>query len=142
MRNLDMITPLLTSTTPEELIADQYELPPQALSTAREIIDSIKAKGRAALTEYAYKYGDLETIDSPLIIEREDLKQAYLSLDQSTAELLQRTAQRITAFAQAQETITDLDYKIHGGRAGHQVSAVEVLVVTHPVVDSLYLAVF
>ena len=127
MRSLDMRTPLLTSTTPEELIADQYELPQQALSTAREIIDDIKTKGRTALIEYAHKYGDLETIDSPFIIERKDMKRAYLSLDQSTAELLQRTAQRIQAFAKAQrETITDLDYKIPGGRAGHQVSAVEV----------------
>ena len=127
MRSFDMMTPLLTLTHPSELVNEQYELPQQALDIARDIVSDIKEKGRQALLEYAIRFGDLESIESSWIIERDDLQQAYLQLDQQTQELLQRTAQRIRDFAAAQRAaLSDLDYKIPGGRAGHQVSAVEV----------------
>ncbi|MAD60277.1 MAG: histidinol dehydrogenase [Myxococcales bacterium] len=127
MRNFDMTNPLLTLTQPSEIEDNQYELPQQALDTARDIVSAIKEKGDRALLEYAVQFGDLDSTESSWIIEREALQQAYFQLDLQTQELLQRTAQRIRDFATAQRAaLSDLDYKIPGGRAGHQVSAVEV----------------
>jgi len=118
---------LLTLTQPNELTNEQYELPESVMGVAQQIVSHIKQRGQSALVEYALHFGDLDNEDSPWVIERGALKEAYFQLDQKTAELLQRSARNIRDFAEAQKaTIAHLETVIPGGRAGHDVSAVEV----------------
>jgi phosphoribosyl-ATP pyrophosphohydrolase/phosphoribosyl-AMP cyclohydrolase/histidinol dehydrogenase len=95
------------------------------LTRAAEIVDAVQAGGEDALRRIAVELGDLGTEDE-LVIGRSGLKAAAGEIDADTLALLQRTVDRITAFATAQlRSVVDLKVPVPGGIAGHAVAPVE-----------------
>ena len=97
----------------------------QTLREAQKIVDDVHERGDEALYEHGLRLGDIQH-GEPAVIMRDELEQALESLPQEQRGVLERTAERIEAFARAQmASIEDVDVAIPGGRAGHTVKAVE-----------------
>ena len=95
-------------------------LDPAALEVARTILDDVERRGEPALREHAERLGDLEPGDD-LLLDRSALERATETLGPDDRALLDRAADRIRAFAEAQRaTATDLDTPVAGGRGGHR----------------------
>ncbi len=119
-------TPLL-----REITLDQIEASaPSAVDevtrvTARSIVDSVRTGGEAVLREYTTGLDGLSP-SAPLVLDRAALERAAEGLSASTRQLLERTAERIRAFATAQrDALSPLDVAVPGGRAGHEVVPIE-----------------
>ncbi|GLE00995.1 hypothetical protein PINS_up009808 [Pythium insidiosum] len=119
-----MSTPLLKQIRPADVASFAYDpVDPKALADARVIVDDVRSNGEAALRQHAQRLGDLSSADAPLLIPREQLKTAFQQLPAEEQQVLQRTAQRIRAFAQSQrDSIRNFEQKIEGGFAGQDVS--------------------
>lgn len=90
------------------------------LAEAAEIVEDVRLHGEAAIREHGERLGDLEPGDR-LMLGRAELESTLDGLDDSARGLLERTAGRIRAFAEAQRScLQDLDVPIPGGRAGHR----------------------
>ncbi|WP_419939477.1 histidinol dehydrogenase [Candidatus Palauibacter sp.] len=95
-------------------------LDPAALEVARTILDDVERRGEPALREHAERLGDLEPGDD-LLLDRSALERATETLGPDDRELLDRAADRVRAFAEAQRaSATDLDTPVAGGRGGHR----------------------
>lgn len=96
------------------------------LSAAAVIVEDVRHRGEAALREYAERYDDLPPT-SPLLIDRTTLLGALNALERGTRDLLQRVAERIRRFAEAQrQCLQELTFPIPGGAAGHTMAPVQV----------------
>lgn len=115
-----MNQPLLRPIQPAELRERNFRaVDHQTVAAARVILDDIDACGGAAVLEHARRFGDLRE-DEPFAYTPESLAKARDRLPVDQRRLLERTADRIRAFAQAQRAcLTDLALPIPGGRAGH-----------------------
>lgn len=97
----------------------------EACSIAKSIVDDVRARGEAALREYAIKFGEISDGDG-LFIRRDELHRAFDSIDAADQRLLKRVAERIGAFAAAQrESLREFETPIPGGRAGQTIMPVE-----------------
>ncbi len=98
---------------------------PETLAAAATIVEDVRARGEAALREYAERFGDISR-GGALVRTREELDAALASIPSSDRALLERTAERIRRFAEAQRRcLGDLTVPIPGGRAGHTVAPIE-----------------
>ena len=94
------------------------------LSHAAEIVEIVHAEGERALRSFAERFGDLAP-GAPLVLDRDAMQGACDRLPADQHELLERTADRIRAFADAQRAaLRDVDLTVPGGRAGHTVEPV------------------
>jgi histidinol dehydrogenase len=101
-------------------------LDPQTIAQARAILDDIEREGEPAVRRHAERLGDLRP-GGPLLYAPGDLDAARERLSRETRTLLERTAERIRAFAVAQRgCLTDLAVPIPGGHAGHTCIPVDV----------------
>lgn len=97
----------------------------EAENTVRGIINDIAKRGQDALYEYSVKFGDIEK-GAPILIPKEKLKEAALSISKEDAALLKRTAARIETFARAQlNSVHEIAIPIPGGKAGHKIAPIE-----------------
>lgn len=95
------------------------------LAAAAPIVEDVQARGEAALREHAERLGDLKP-GAPLLLDRAALAAAFAALPKAQQELLERTADRIRAFALAQRsTLGPVDVILPGGRAGQEIAPVE-----------------
>lgn len=95
------------------------------LERAAEIVRRVRLGGETALREIAAELGDLEP-GQPMVYHRADLEAAAVDVEPGTIALLQRTADRIAAFADAQrQSVVNLKVPVPGGIAGHSVAPVE-----------------
>ena len=119
---------MLKTTTPAEVNAMHFDpVDATARDQAKTILDDIKKNGLPALLENAVRLKDLETIESKLFYDREDLKRAYLAMEPEFQKVLDNTNARIKAFATAQRnSITDMTTAISGGEAGHFIAPVKI----------------
>ncbi len=93
----------------------------ETLRRAAEIVEAVRGRGAAALRGYVEEL-DGGAADQPLLLGKEELREAYDQLEGSTRELLCRVHQRISGFARRQlECIRPLDTTVPGGRAGHRI---------------------
>ncbi len=100
---------------------------PLARDQAMEIINDIKANGKAALLQQAVRLGDIKSVEEPILLGRAEMEKAWASLTQGQREMLQRTRDRIEAFAVAQRgAIQDVSVPIPGGSAGHTIAPMAV----------------
>lgn len=89
------------------------------LARARTIFETVGAEGEPALCRYAEQF-DGAAPGAPLLLEGAALTEALAALDPQTRGLLERTADRVRAFAEAQKAcLRPLDTPVPGGRAGH-----------------------
>jgi phosphoribosyl-ATP pyrophosphohydrolase/phosphoribosyl-AMP cyclohydrolase/histidinol dehydrogenase len=95
------------------------------LAAAKAILDDVRDHGEPALRAHAVRLGDVQP-DAPLVLGRDDLAAAARALPAGDLALLERTASRIRAFADAQRAaFADIDVAVPGGRAGHALSPVD-----------------
>ena len=98
----------------------------KTINIVRDILSDIREHKLNSVTEYAEKFGDIEH-GQKLFVSQDELKRAFDNLPSNEQEVLQRTADRIRAFAQAQrDSLADLKFPIDGGFAGHNVMPMEV----------------
>lgn len=98
---------------------------PAALRTAEEIVSAVRQRGEAALRSYAVTLDGVST-EADLVFGRSELERAREMLDPEVRRVLERTAERIRLFAQAQrDAIQDLQYPVPGGTAGHRLQPIE-----------------
>ncbi|KAF4325298.1 hypothetical protein BBO99_00000369 [Phytophthora kernoviae] len=118
-----MTTPL-KQITPEEVASFAYDpVDPKALVDATTIVSDVREQGLEGLKKHAMRLGDIPNDDTTLIKTHEELKKAFETLPEDQQKVLQRTAQRIRVFAQAQrDSIGNFQQKIDGGFAGQDVS--------------------
>lgn len=95
------------------------------LAKTSEIVGRVRAEGVCAVREYAELFRERAPGD-PLVIGRDEMRSALHDLPSRDRAVLERTAERIRAFASAQRgAIRELDVAIPGGRAGHTIEAIE-----------------
>lgn len=95
------------------------------LDRASEIIRRVRRGGEPTLREIAENLGDLEP-GADMVLGPADLEAAANEIEPGTIDLLQRTADRIAAFADAQrQSVVNLKVPVPGGIAGHTVAPVE-----------------
>ena len=96
----------------------------QTMAQAAKIVDDIRTNGENALRRSISKYEGRN--DDPILIRKPEMQAAFNRLAPEIQGLLRRTQERIEAFADAQRAcLTNLDIAIPGGRAGHDLSAVQ-----------------
>lgn len=104
----------------------QISLDPQTVSEAKAILNDVEGRGEDAVRAHAQRLGDLEP-GAPLFFSPADLAAARDRIPADLLGLLERTARRIRAFAEAQRRcLTDLTFPIPGGQAGHLCVPVDV----------------
>jgi len=97
----------------------------ETLAAAAKIVEAVREGGEAALRRYAERFGDRRPGD-PLVLGPEELAAARDRLSTTDRALLERTAERIAAFARAQRrALAEITVEVPGGRAGHRVVPVE-----------------
>ena len=88
---------------------------------------SIRVGGEKALIEASVRFGDLDYRDEGYTVMKDELRAAFDGLTVDQQGLLQRTADRILAFASLQRSsISEVTTDIPGGKAGQVLSPVEV----------------
>ncbi len=118
--------PLLRVVRAEDLAAARPDpVDADTLAAAAPIVNDVRARGEPALRAHAERLDALGP-GAPLMIPRADLDRALSSLPPADRALLERTADRIRAFAQAQlDCLRPLDTAVPGGRAGHTIAPVD-----------------
>lgn len=106
---------------PEAVAAQSWAIDGKTLAEAGTIVEAVRQGGEASLRRYAESFGDVLP-GRPMVIGQAELEAALHGLPAEDRGVLERTAQRIEAFARAQlVTLSDLNTSIPGGRAGHRV---------------------
>ncbi|MEL6497097.1 MAG: histidinol dehydrogenase [Planctomycetota bacterium] len=96
----------------------------RTLDAARRIVHRVRDHGEDAVRSLAEQFSERQT-GEPLVLGTDEMAAALAAFPRETRELLERSAQRIGAFAQAQlEAIRPIDVPVPGGRAGHTVEPV------------------
>lgn len=121
-----MNTSLLRRIGPDEVPTLRRDpVDAETLAATAGIVEDVRTRGVTALREHAERFGDLRP-GEPLIREGPELQDACRSLDVAQRGLLERTAGRIRAFAEAQRRcLTDLSFPIVGGTASHTAEPVQ-----------------
>lgn len=95
------------------------------LSAASSIVDRVRTEGAVATRVFAERFGE-RAPDQPLVLGRSEMNTALEALSHNDRALLERTGDRIRAFAKAQrDAILPVDIPIPGGRAGHTIEPIE-----------------
>jgi len=122
----DAPTPILRRISPTQ--ADRPPSPPlddPILPEVRAIIRDVRERGEGGVQDHALRLGDLKP-GQPLVLGRDDMAAALDKIDAPDRSALERAAQRIRAFAEAQrEAIRPMSMAIPGGRAGHTIEPIQ-----------------
>ena len=100
-------------------------VPAEAMAVAAPIVEAVAARGEAALREYAERFGEIAK-GEPLFFERATLARALKDLAAADRERLERIADRVRLFAEAQlRALSPVTVTVPGGTAGHWIAPVE-----------------
>ncbi len=121
-----MSTRLLRSRTLAELVSRRNGVvPAEAFAVAAPIVESVRVRGEAALREYAERFGDVAP-GGPLFLDRGVLDGALVDLPAQDRARLERVAERIRTFAEAQKrALGTVTVTVPGGTAGHWIAPLE-----------------
>jgi phosphoribosyl-ATP pyrophosphohydrolase/phosphoribosyl-AMP cyclohydrolase/histidinol dehydrogenase len=110
----------------EEILARSLEpIPTGVYERAREIVIRVQSGGESALRVLTESL-DGRSPDAPLYFSRKDLERVLARARAADRERLERIADRIRAFAEAQRrTIQPLTTPIPGGLAGHDLAPID-----------------
>jgi phosphoribosyl-ATP pyrophosphohydrolase/phosphoribosyl-AMP cyclohydrolase/histidinol dehydrogenase len=102
-------------------------VPAQTLAEAAPIVDAVRAGGEAALRLYAERFGDVQPGGgAPLFHDRAALGQALVRLPAGDRARLERVAERIRRFAEAQlGALCPVAIPVPGGVAEHRIAPVQ-----------------
>lgn len=94
------------------------------IAGAAKIVEAVRDHGEIALREHAERFGDVPP-GGPLVCGPAALKSALDALPAADRGVLERTADRIRRFAEAQKkALTAIETGIAGGLAGHSIAPV------------------
>ncbi len=100
-------------------------LPAEAFAVAAPIVEAVRLGGEAALREYAERFGEV-AVGGSLFLERSILDRALSDLPASDRGRLERVAERIRRFSQAQKrALAAVTVALPGGAAGHWIAPLE-----------------
>jgi phosphoribosyl-ATP pyrophosphohydrolase/phosphoribosyl-AMP cyclohydrolase/histidinol dehydrogenase len=100
-------------------------VPADAFAVAAPIVAAVRERGEAALREYAERFGDVAA-GGPLFLDRPALARALAALPPGDRVRLERVAERIRRFAEAQRhSLGDVTVTLPGGTAGHWIAPLE-----------------
>ena len=100
-------------------------VPAEAFAIAAPIVEAVRERGEAALREYAERFGDVAA-GGPLFLDRPALARALAALPSGDRARLERVAERIRRFAEAQRhALGDVTVTLPGGTAGHRIAPLE-----------------
>lgn len=100
-------------------------LDPQTLNSAQQIINDVRKEGDDALRRYADKFNE-RTPDELITLDKRALNDALDRIPTADRQLLERTRDRIAAFAQKQrDCVLPLNTPLPGGSAGHSIEPIE-----------------
>jgi len=100
-------------------------IPAEAFAVAAPIVEAVRARGEAALREYAEHFGDVVS-GGPLFLDRAALARALAGLPAGDRARLERVAGRIRTFADAQKgALNAVTVTVPGGVAGHSIAPLE-----------------
>lgn len=96
----------------------------RVLDSARTIVERVRVDGESAVRACATKFAERAT-DDPLVLGPDAMREAYEGLGANDRDVLERAAQRIERFANAQrESIQPMTIEVPGGFAGHTIEPV------------------
>ncbi len=109
----------------EGLVRTREPVEPETLIRAARIVEDVRTNGDDALRRYSREHDGL--LDhAPLLLDRAALEAALTTIPDDVRSLLERTANRIRRFAEAQRhSLESTSIAVDGGRAGHLISPVE-----------------
>ena len=97
----------------------------EAFAVVAPIVEAVRTRGDAALREYAEHFGDVGARE-PLFLERPVLDRALADLAAGDRARLERVADRIRGFAEAQKrALGAVTVTVPGGEAGHWIAPLE-----------------
>jgi len=100
-------------------------VPAEAFAIAAPIVEAVRERGETALREYAERFGDVAA-GGPLFLDRPALARALAALPPGDRARLERVAERIRRFAEAQRhALGDVTVTLPGGTAGHWIAPLE-----------------
>jgi len=100
-------------------------VPAEAFAVAAPIVEAVRVGGEAALREYAERFSDV-TAGGPLFLDRTVLRRALTELPAADRTRLERVAERIRTFAEAQKrALSAVTIPLPGGTAGHWIAPLE-----------------
>src|SRR6267378_3192804 len=100
-------------------------VPAEALAVAAPIVEAVRLGGEEALREYAERFGDVAA-GAALFLPRSALDVALRDLPASDRGRLERVAERIRRFAEAQRhALSVVTLTVPGGAAGHWIAPLE-----------------
>ncbi|HYU29931.1 MAG TPA: histidinol dehydrogenase [Gemmatimonadales bacterium] len=102
-------------------------VPAEAFTVAAPIVEAVRAGGEAALRQYAERFAEVAPGGGgPLFLDRAALDRALAGLPAGDRARLERVAERIRAFAEAQKrALSDVTVTVPGGTAGHWIAPLE-----------------
>jgi histidinol dehydrogenase len=117
---------MLLRKSPEEIARRaSVSIDAATLHGAQGILDDVRSGGEASLRRVAERLGDVKP-GEPLVFDRAAIANAAARVPREQVELLERTASRVRAFAQAQrDALRPLDMAVPGGRAGHFIAPMD-----------------
>jgi len=117
---------VLTRRSVTELVSRRAAgVPAEAFAVAAPIVEAVRLGGEAALREHAVHFGDVAAGGS-LFLERGTLERALAGLPAADRSRLERVAERIRIFAEAQKrALAAVTVTVPGGAAGHWVAPVQ-----------------
>ncbi len=112
-------------TVPELLQRRGEPVSAEALAVSGPIVDAVRRRGEPALREYAERFGEVAA-GGQLFLDRAALDSACASLALDDRARLERVAERIRTFADAQKhALSTVSITVPGGTAGHWIAPME-----------------
>ena len=100
-------------------------IPLEVRLTTQRIVSDVRDRGEIALKEYVTRFDKADS-QQDLYRSRDELQGCLDSLDRTDRDRLERIAGQIETFARAQrQALTPIAVSVPGGRAGHNIQAVE-----------------
>jgi histidinol dehydrogenase len=117
---------LLRDRSVAELVRERGSVvPAEAMSVAVPIVAAVATRREVALREYAERFDEIPK-GAPLFLERATLTRALRDMAAADRERLERIADRIRVFAEAQlKALNPVTVTVPGGSAGHWIAPVE-----------------
>lgn len=110
----------------------------EAAITTKQIVSRVKEEGDKALFEYTRKF-DCPTMTRETVeVEVEEMKEAFLSLDEDLRKAMNMSAKRIEAFHEKQKQNTWIDVKENGEILGQRIIPIEKVGVYVPGGKAVY----
>lgn len=120
-----MINRLLRRIAPAEVAPRRTAVDEVALRTVTPIVQSVQLEGEPALRRWAEHFGELAPGD-PIRRGPDDMHRALQTFPAGDRRVLERTADRVRSFAEAQRAMhRHITQKIPGGEIGHTIVPID-----------------